>query len=50
MEHIGFKEALIHWIDLIVQQIIPLANAMIHVFTGALIFWIGSRLGGHKHG
>ena len=48
MEAISFKEVVIHWADSIINQAIPLANALCHVFTGAIIYAIGHKFG--KHG
>lgn len=46
MEHIGFREAIIHWVEMFVNQALPLINAMVHVVTGAIVFWLGSKFGG----
>ena len=46
MEILSFKEALIHWTDAAVNQFLPLANALCHVFTGAIVFFLGSKFGG----
>jgi hypothetical protein len=48
MEAISFKEVVIHWADMVVNQALPLFNAMCHVFTGAIIYAIGHKFG--KHG
>jgi hypothetical protein len=48
MEAISFKEVVIHWADMVVNQMLPLINAMVHVVTGAFVYWFGSKFGGAR--